>query len=75
MAIILLIAIVYSSAIKQGTSFKKKAAKEYIVRPKEENKKYARRSTFGSGVDSRSLADIPGKARDRGSIVNDINSE
>lgn len=75
MAKILLIAIASSSAIMQGTSFNKKATKEYIVLPKEEGRKYARRSTFGSGVDSHSLAYIPGKARGRGARVNVINSE
>jgi hypothetical protein len=32
--LILLIAIAYSSAVIQGTSLKKKPAKEYILRPK-----------------------------------------
>jgi hypothetical protein len=51
--LILLIAIAYSSAVIQGTSLKKKLAKEYIVRPKESKRKYHRRSTFGSGLDSQ----------------------
>jgi hypothetical protein len=50
---ILLIAIAYSSAVIQGTSLKKKPAKEYIVRPKKSKRKYPRRSTFGSGLDSQ----------------------
>jgi hypothetical protein len=52
-ALILLIAIAYSSAVIQGTTLKKKPAKEYIVRPKESKRKYPRRSTWGSGLDSQ----------------------
>ena len=52
-ALILLIAIAYSSAVIQGTTLKNKLAKEYIVRPKESKRKYRRRSTWGSGLDSQ----------------------
>jgi len=52
MTLILLIALAYSSAIMQGTNLKMKSIKKYIVRPQESQRKYARRSTFGSGLDS-----------------------
>jgi hypothetical protein len=52
MTLILLIALAYSSAIMQGTNLKMKSVKKYIVRPQESQRKYARRSTFGSGLDS-----------------------
>ena len=53
LALILLIAIAYSSAVIQGTNLKRKAAKQYIVRPKESKRKYNRRSSFGCGLDSQ----------------------
>jgi hypothetical protein len=49
LALILLIALAYSSAVIQGTILKRKAAKQYIVRPKESKRKYNRRSSFGCG--------------------------
>jgi hypothetical protein len=53
MVLILLIALAYSSAIVQGTTLKMKEKKKYIVRDNEQKKKYSRRSTFGSGLDSQ----------------------
>jgi len=53
MGLILLIALAYSSAIIQGTTFKIKSVKKYIVRHNEPKRKYQRRSTFGSGLDSQ----------------------
>ena len=51
--LLLLIALAYSSAIVQGTNLKMKTVKKYIVRPQESKRKYARRSTWGSGNDSQ----------------------
>jgi hypothetical protein len=53
MTLILLIALAYSNAVMQGTTLKMKSVKKYIVRPKESKRKYQRRSTFGSGLDSQ----------------------
>jgi hypothetical protein len=53
LALILLIALAYSSAVIQGTTLKKKAAKQYIVRFKEPKIRYNRRSSFGCGIDSQ----------------------
>jgi len=53
MVLILLIALVYSSASVQETTLKKKQVKKYIVRDNEPKKKYSRRTTFGSGLDSQ----------------------
>ena len=49
LALIILIALAYSSAVIQGTTLKIKAAKQYIFRPKESKTKYNRRSIFGCG--------------------------
>lgn len=51
MTLLLLIALAYSSAIIQGTTLKMKTVKKYVVRPQESKRKYARRSTWGSGND------------------------
>jgi hypothetical protein len=48
---ILLMTLVYSSAIFQGTELKKKQLQKYVSRRKEPKKKYRRRSTFGVGLD------------------------
>ncbi len=53
MVLILLIALAYSSAIVQGTTLKMKEVKKYIIRDDEPQRKYSRRSTFGSGLDSQ----------------------
>ena len=53
MTIILLIAVAYSNAVMQGTTLKIKSVKKYIIRPKKSKKKYQRRTTFGSGLDSQ----------------------
>ena len=53
MLVILLIALAYTSAIIQGTALPIKGSKKYVSRPKEPNRKYPRRSTFGSGIDSQ----------------------
>ena len=50
---ILLMTLAYSSAIFQGTEFKKKQVQKYVSRRKEPKKKYRRRSTFGVGVDAK----------------------
>ncbi len=52
MALILLITLAYTSAIIQGTAIKKKGSQKYVSRPKEPSRKYPRRSSFGSGLDS-----------------------
>jgi len=49
--IILLMAIVYSSAIFQGTEIHKKQVQKYVSRRKEKCQKYRRRSIFGIGQD------------------------
>ena len=51
--LILLIALAYSNAIMEGTTLKTKSVKKYITPPKESKRKYQRRSTFGSGLDSQ----------------------
>jgi hypothetical protein len=48
---ILLMAILYSCAIFQGSEIKKKQVQEYVSRRKEPSLKYRRRSTFGVGLD------------------------
>ncbi len=48
---ILLMAIVYSCAIFQGTEIKKKQVQKYVSRRQEPIKKYRRRSSFGVGQD------------------------
>ena len=53
MVLILLIALVYTSASVQETTLKNKQVKKYIVRDNEPKRKYSRRSTFGSGLDSK----------------------
>ena len=53
MTLILLIALAYSNAVMEGTTLKIKSVKKYIIRPKESKRKYQRRSTFGSGLDSQ----------------------
>ncbi len=52
-ALILLIALAYTSAIIQGTALKKTGSKKYVFRPKEPSRKYPRRSSFGSSLDSQ----------------------
>ena len=49
--IILLMAIVYSSAIFQGTEIHKKQVQKYVCRRKDLCQKYRRRSIFGIGQD------------------------
>jgi hypothetical protein len=49
--IILVLAIVYSSAIFQGVKIQKKQLQKYVSRHKESKKEYRRRSTFGIGQD------------------------
>jgi hypothetical protein len=48
---ILLMAILYSCAIFQGSEIKKKQVEKYVSRRKEPSLKYRRRSTFGVGLD------------------------
>ncbi len=48
---ILLMVIVYTSAIFQGTEIPKKQVQKYVSRLKDKRKKYRRRSTFGVGKD------------------------
>ena len=53
MTLILLIALAYSNAVREGTTLKMTSVKKYIIRPKESKRKYQRRSTFGSSLDSQ----------------------
>jgi hypothetical protein len=53
MALILLIALAYTSAIIQGRTLQVKGSKNYVYPPKELKRKYPRRSFFGSGIDSQ----------------------
>jgi uncharacterized membrane-anchored protein YitT (DUF2179 family) len=53
MTLILLIALAYGNAVMQGITLKMKSVKKYIVRSKESKRKYQRRSTIGSGLDSQ----------------------
>ena len=48
---ILLMAIVYTAAIFQGTEIQKKQVQKYVSRQKDQPQKYRRRSIFGSGQD------------------------
>jgi len=48
---ILLMAIVYTVAIFQGTEIQKKQVQKYVSRQKDQPQKYRRRSIFGSGQD------------------------
>jgi hypothetical protein len=48
---ILLMVLVYTSAIFQGTEIPNKQVQKYVSRLKDKRKKYRRRSTFGVGKD------------------------
>jgi Transposase DDE domain len=48
---ILLMAIVYTAAILQGTEIQKKQVQKYVSRQKDQCQNYCRRSIFGSGQD------------------------
>ena len=48
---ILLMAIVYTAAMFQGTEIQKKQVQKYVSRQKDQPQKYRRRSIFGSGQD------------------------
>ena len=54
---ILLMAIVYTSAIFQGTEIQKKQVQKYVSRHSQARKKYRRRSTFGVGKDGEQWVD------------------
>ena len=54
---ILLMAIVYTSAIFQGTEIQKKQVQKYVSRRTQARKKYRRRSTFGVGKDGEQWLD------------------
>ena len=54
---ILLMAIVYTSAIFQGTEIQKKQVQKYVSRRSQARKKYRRRSTFGVGKDGEQWVD------------------
>jgi hypothetical protein len=54
---ILLMAIVYTSAIFQGTEIQKKQVQKYVSRRFQARKKYRRRSTFGVGKDGEQWVD------------------
>ena len=73
MVLILLRALAYSSAIVQRTTRKMKKVKKYIVWNDEPKKKYSRRSTFGSGLDSQQWLTYLDKYAGEVKLVNDIN--
>src|SRR4028119_805704 len=54
---ILLMVLVYTSAIFQGTEIPKKQVQKYLSRRSEPRKKYRRRSIFGSGKDGEQWVD------------------
>jgi len=54
--IILLMALVYSSAIFQGTEIQKKQVQKYVSRRKDKRQEYRRRSIFGIGQDAEEWA-------------------
>ena len=54
---ILLMAIVYTSATFQGTGIQKKQVQKYVSRRSQARKKYRRRSTFGVGFDGEQWVD------------------
>jgi hypothetical protein len=54
---ILLMAIVYTSAIFQGTEIQKKQVQKYVSRRSQARKKYRRRSTFGVGKNGEQWVD------------------
>ncbi|MEG3856754.1 IS4 family transposase [Microcoleus sp. Z1_C4] len=54
--IILLMALVYSSAIFQGTEIQKKQVQKYVSRRKDKRQEYRRRSIFGIGQDGEEWA-------------------
>jgi len=57
---ILLMAILYSCAIFQGSEIKKKQVEKYVSRRKEPSLKYRRRSTFGVGARWRAVGKLSG---------------
>jgi hypothetical protein len=75
MVLILLIALAYSSAIMQGTTLKMKKVKKYIIRDNEPKRKYSRRSTCGSGLDSQHWLTYLDKYAGEVKRVNDINPD
>ena len=54
--IILLMVLVYSSAIFQGTEIQKKQVQKYVSRRKDKRQEYRRRSIFGIGQDAEEWA-------------------
>lgn len=75
MVLILLRALAYSSAIVQRKTMKMKKVKKYIVWDDEPKKKYSRRSTFGSGLDSQQWLTYLEKYAGEVKRVNDINPD
>jgi len=57
---ILLMAILYSCAIFQGSEIQKKQVQKYVSRRKEPSLKYRRRSTFGVGARWRAVGKLSG---------------
>ena len=75
MTLILLIALAYSNAVMEGRTLKMKSVKKYIICPKESKRKYQRRSTFGSGLDSQQWVTYLDKYTGAVKRVNEINPE
>ena len=55
---ILLMAIVYTRAIFQGTEIQKKQVQKYLSRHKDKRQKYRRRSTLGVGARWRTVGQL-----------------
>ena len=72
---ILLMAIVYTSAIFQGTEIQKKQVQKYVSRGSQARKKYRIRSRFGIGKDGEQWVDYLERHSLEIKRVNEVNSK
>jgi hypothetical protein len=72
---ILLMAIVYTSAIFQGTEIHKKQVQKYVSRGFQARKKFRIRSTFGVGKDGEQWVDYLERHSLEIKRVNEVNSK
>jgi hypothetical protein len=72
---ILLMAIVYTRAIFQGTELQKKQVQKYLSRHKYKRQKYRRRSTLGVGLDGEQWVNYLDQYSLEVKRVNEVNSK
>ena len=71
----LLMAIVYTRAIFQGTEIQKKQVQKYLSRHKDKRRKYRTRSTFGVGLDGEQWVNYLEQYSLEVKRVNEVNSK